>query len=789
MPGHWWQIAMTTGMLAVVCQSARALGGDGMPDAWRAAASAFDLFAVADANTTMMPALGNGVFGFEAGELVAFHSGLFTGGSCSDAGGVPGARASSNSGFTPPIPVAFGALGSKVVASGPVWSGLDIRRAVFVKQFNASVGGATQVQVVERSYAHWVLPDLLVHEVNVSWLSGPASHVEVVCPWGKSSGGGMQWKVQSANSLLGRVLEPEVPGATGAEIAVFSSCLPASGEVGPGAAASWLFTVGLASSLRYPESPESLPERAEAIAVEAGHAGPGRLFEQHELAWATRWSAGSISVEQPVAPAEASPSVPPLAAAINASLYGILASARPDWAHGVSPGGIATSAYLGNRFWDADVWVFPALAMLQRDDVGLSLTGYRTDPMRAQGAAQKARAFGFDGLMFPWQSGESGRELQCGVWGQFEHHITGDVALSLTQMWSLQGGSSSPTAMRWLESAAWPVLLGTAEFWESRVTPLNTSLRAGLSLVPALAGAAHGASDSPPADPVTVAHVMGPDEWHYNISTSAYTNVVAAMNLAAAATAVDAMGLSQYKAHAARWRDTAARLVVLYDSTSGTHPEFLGWANNDTAKQADTILLQFPLAWPGYKASAGSLGRDLAYYQNHTTPSGPAMTWGAFVNGWLAEGAPTSAAELFPRSFANIRAPFWVWSETPTGGAPHFITGAGGWLQTVASGYGGLRPTHVTTTNASGLAGDVVWNPAGPPPGATSMTLHGVDIAACSLRLSVTADRMLAELLGDASEARTCASSPRLLLEATGTLLDLPANVARQSARLVPGSE
>ena len=55
---------------------------------------------------------------------------------------------------------------------------------------------------------------------------------------------------------------------------------------------------------------------------------------------------------------------------------------------------------------------------------------------------------------------------------------------------------------------------------------------------------------------------------------------------------------------------------------------------------------------------------------------------------WLELGQPSQAAELFNRSYANIKTPFNVWTETPTGGAVNFITGAGGFMQGIINGYG-----------------------------------------------------------------------------------------------------
>ena len=40
-----------------------------------------------------------------------------------------------------------------------------------------------------------------------------------------------------------------------------------------------------------------------------------------------------------------------------------------------------------------------------------------------------------------------------------------------------------------------------------------------------------------------------------------------------------------------------------------------------------------------------------------------------------------------------------MWTETPTGGTPNFLTGAGGWLQTAFFGYSGLRINDANQTD------------------------------------------------------------------------------------------
>eukprot|EP01052_Picozoa_sp_SAG31_P071312 SAG31_NODE_30223_length_384_cov_0.543860_1_plen_128_part_11 len=67
------------------------------------------------------------------------------------------------------------------------------------------------------------------------------------------------------------------------------------------------------------------------------------------------------------------------------------------------------------------------------------------------------------------------------------------------------------------------------------------------------------------------------------------------------------------------------------------------------------------------------------------------MTWGMHAVAWLELGEEQQVARLFNRSFGNAQLPFLVWTETPTGGTTNFLTGVGGFLQTVLFGLPGLR--------------------------------------------------------------------------------------------------
>lgn len=70
---------------------------------------------------------------------------------------------------------------------------------------------------------------------------------------------------------------------------------------------------------------------------------------------------------------------------------------------------------------------------------------------------------------------------------------------------------------------------------------------------------------------------------------------------------------------------TKARCVYLpFDTKRQMHPEYEGYADQDI-KQADVVLLGFPLLWP---MDPKIRENDLLFYANKTRIDGPAMTWG-----------------------------------------------------------------------------------------------------------------------------------------------------------------
>ncbi|XP_060694448.1 protein-glucosylgalactosylhydroxylysine glucosidase isoform X2 [Hemiscyllium ocellatum] len=106
-------------------------------------------------------------------------------------------------------------------------------------------------------------------------------------------------------------------------------------------------------------------------------------------------------------------------------------------------------------------------------------------------------------------------------------------------------------------------------------------------------------------------------------------------------------------------------------------------------KQADVVLLGYPFMYP---MSTQVRKNDLVMYQGVTAQDGPAMTWSMFAIGWLELKNVSQAQHQFNKCYSHIQEPFKVWSENPDGsGAVNFLTGMGGFMQTVLFGYTGFR--------------------------------------------------------------------------------------------------
>ena len=109
--------------------------------------------------------------------------------------------------------------------------------------------------------------------------------------------------------------------------------------------------------------------------------------------------------------------------------------------------------------------------------------------------------------------------------------------------------------------------------------------------------------------------------------------------------------------------------------------------------------------------------RDLMYYESKVDKDGPAMTFSSFAVQYARLGNSEMAGKMFDRSYKpNQLPPFGVLAETPGNDNPYFITGAGGMLQAILFGFGGLDITENGLVQQKTIL----------PPGWTKLVIKGV---------------------------------------------------------------
>ena len=406
--------------------------------------------------------------------------------------------------------------------------------------------------------------------------------------------------------------------------------------------------------------------RARAIATSASTLGWRGLLAANRAAWAALWR-GRIDVGGD----------PTLATDVNASEFYLWSSTRADQDWSVSPAGLSSNGYDGHIFWDAETWMFPSL-LAQHPQLARAMDAYRFDRLRE--ARRHARATGWKGTRFPWESALDGTEqipppVSINSEGLYEQHITADIALAQWQYWLATRNRS------WLAHRGWPVLSGAAAFWASRATRDRT----------------HGG--------YRFTHVTGPDEENPNVDGEVYTQVAARTTLLDAAAAARVL----HRHAPPRWARIAHGLRVPVEH--GVNPEFDGY-RGQLVKQADVTLLGYP--W-GFRSSAAVQRANLAFYVPRTDPGGPSMS--DAVNSIQSVGLDPRGCQAFvytERSYQPfLRDVFHQFSETRTGGAFTFMTGIGGFLQEFLYGYSGLRWQGSSVHLAPGLSGPI-----------TGVTLH-----------------------------------------------------------------
>ncbi len=380
--------------------------------------------------------------------------------------------------------------------------------------------------------------------------------------------------------------------------------------------------------------------QAERLTVYAKLEGRDRLLTGHQKAWAKLWES-DIEIE---GDAQAQQD-------IRSMLYHMYAFNRENTDNSPSPMGLSGLGYNGHVFWDTELWMYPAMLVLH-PEIAKSMIEYRYK--RLDAAKKNAFTYGYKGAMYPWESAGSGVE-ETPVWaltGPFEHHISACVAIATWNYYLVTGDKA------WLKEKGWPILQSTAEFWCSRVEKNSQG-------------------------EYEIKNVVAADEWAENVDNNAFTNAAAKVNLEYATKCAAVLGMDA----PTEWAEIAQNIPIrkLANGVTSEYEAYKG----EPIKQADVNLLAFPLK---VITDKNQIKKDLEYYEVRIPEKEtPAMTQAIFSLLYSRLGDGEKSYHFFKDAYEpNLLPPFRMIAECKGGTNPYFITGAGGILQTVLMGYGGL---------------------------------------------------------------------------------------------------
>ncbi|MBK5270844.1 MAG: glycoside hydrolase family 65 protein, partial [Bacteroidia bacterium] len=383
---------------------------------------------------------------------------------------------------------------------------------------------------------------------------------------------------------------------------------------------------------------------AERATIFAKMEGRDRLIKFHTRAWEELWQSDILIEGDPQSQQD-----------IHSMLYHLYSFIREGTALSPSPMGLSGLGYNGHVFWDTELWMFPAVLVLH-PELAKSMIEYRYE--RLEAAKRNAFSKGFKGAMYPWESAETGVE-ETPVWalsGPFEHHITACVGIAAWNYYCVTQDKN------WLRNKGWPILSATADFWASRVERNGP-----------------GKFD--------INNVVASDEWAENVDNDAFTNAAAKANLLYATEAAKLLDITPD----ADWINVANNIPVL-KFANGVTKEHATFNPDTIIKQVDVNLLAYPLR---EITNPAQIEKDLEYYETRVPDAGtPAMTQAIFALLYARLGNREKAWDWFKDAYLpNLNPPFRVVAETKGGTNPYFATGAGGILQSVMMGFGGLEIT------------------------------------------------------------------------------------------------
>ncbi|MGW9631758.1 glycoside hydrolase family 65 protein [Agromyces sp. NPDC055520] len=424
-----------------------------------------------------------------------------------------------------------------------------------------------------------------------------------------------------------------------------------------------------------------LVDRCDRTLDRAGELGIAELFTQQRLWLDDFWARSDVEIEGQAA----------LQQATRWNLFQLAqATARTD-GDGVAAKGVSGSGYGGHYFWDTEIYVLPFLSYTA-PVVARNTLRFRQRMLPA--ARARALELNQHGALFPWRTINGQESSAYYAAGTAQYHIDADISYALGKYVAATGDED------FLARGAIDILVETARMWEDL-----------------------GFWRSNTIDDVFHIHgVTGPDEYTTVVNDNLYTNVMARANLAAAASAVDNLQVTDQAAYeriverlavtpaeVASWRRAAAHMHIPYDEQLGIHPQDSAFLQKElwdleatpedrrplllhyhplviyrfqVLKQADVVLA---LYLQGDRFSTEAKRANFEYYDPLTTGD---STLSAVVQSIIA--AEVGYHELAMRYFRSALFVDLADLHNNTADGVHVASTGGVWSALVA-GFGGFR--------------------------------------------------------------------------------------------------
>ena len=344
--------------------------------------------------------------------------------------------------------------------------------------------------------------------------------------------------------------------------------------------------------------------------------GDPAISKNADAYWREFWKT-DIEVDGPIADQQA----------IRSFLFYLRSSLSPKADFAISPYGLSSEQYKGHVFWDADTWVFPALALLDPERAK-QIPAYR---LRLQ-PRYEANSNGH-GLRVPWESAQSGREVSPPSSSE-EIHVTGAACFGLDMAASLGLADSNKVA---------DFCSKADQFFRSRATK---------------------ASDGS----LEIKSVGSVDESH-TVDNDLFTNL-----------------LAQWLANGRGWQTGNVHYRIPSDERS-----LLTYSGDQdrSHKQAAAVLSVFPLQYPTAEAQAQKLLDRYGPITIKQGPAMTDSVEATILARLGKADQAYDQWEHSWMDF--VKPPRLLFSEHRATQETYFLTGAAGCLQTVLYGFLGFR--------------------------------------------------------------------------------------------------